>query len=590
MAANRGMVHSRAPLCAIYLGGIHMELNEFYIQMRKEVAEFSVGRGESAAFLIWFLENFFRLETQDAIDSVCDQTNDKGIDGIYVDVDEEIVYLFQSKFSPNNNQNQGDNDIRNLMGARQWFENEESVNSLLSSTASKDLKSLVKRSKIPEKKTQYKLVSVFVTNKVFNSHAKEYIDVVEDLETYDCNDLFDKYTYFADEENTFPSKELFVTNHSKIEYNLPDGTISKVYSIKAKELIKLEGIQDRTLFYKNVRYGVGKTRVNKSIKNTIDEANEHNNFFLYHNGITIVCEQLDEDLNHNKISLTGYAVINGCQSMLSFFENKDKLSNNLFVLVKVIQLNLTSSMVEKITYYANNQNSISLKDLRSDDSVQRALQTEFRELFNNTILYKRKRGESEEGFNEIIEKDFAAQIIEAVYFSSPHNTHLKQKLFGEEYTRIFSRKINAEKIYLASMLYDTIDKKSELLNNDKIRNYGLSLFFFSHILSVIMKEDELGKEILENPKDFVTTNKSVLIKTLKKIWELMTPDINYELEEYTTEHENFFDYKNVFKNSQFIKTMTSRIKTDYIRLTRRNIADSFSSIYNQFIESKDNSN
>lgn len=566
-----------------------MELNAFYIQMREEVAEFSVGRGESAAFLIWFLENFFRLETQDAIDSVCDQTNDKGIDGIYVDDDEEIVYLFQSKFSPNNNQDQGDNDIKNFIGARQWFENEESVNSLMSSTASKDLKSLVERSKILEK-TQYKSVSVFVTNKAFNPHATEYIDVIEDLETYDCNDLFNKYTYFADAENTFPSKDLFVTNHSKIEYNLPDGTISRVYSIKAKELIKLEGIQDRTLFYKNVRYGVGKTRVNKSIKNTIDEANEHNNFFLYHNGITIVCEQLDEDLDHNKISLTGYAVINGCQSMLTFFENRDELSNNLFVLVKVIQLNLASSMVKKITYYANNQNSISLKDLRSNDSVQKTLQSEFGELFNNTILYKRKRGESEDGFNEIIEKDFAAQIIEAVYFGRPHNTHLKQKLFGEEYTRIFSRKVNAEKIYLASMLYNIIDKNSELLDNEKIRKYGLSLFFFSHILSEIMKIDELGKEILENPKDFVTTNKSVLIKALKRIWELMTPDINCDIEEYTTEHENFFDYKNVFKNSHFIQTMTGRIKSDYIRLTRRNTADSFSSIYNHFIEIENDGN
>lgn len=30
--------------------------------------------------------------------------------------------------------------------------------------------------------------------------------------------------------------------------------------------------------------------------------------------------------------------------------------------------------------------------------------------------------------------------------------------------------------------------------------------------------------------------------------------------------------------------MTGKIKSDYIRLTRRNTADSFSSIYNHFIE------
>ena len=214
-------------------------------------------------------------------------------------------------------------------------------------------------------------MSVFVTNKNFNSHAREYIEVTVELETYDSNDLFNKYTYFADEEIAFPAKELFVTNHTKIEYNLPDGTISRVYAIKAKELIKLEGIQNRTLFYKNVRYGVGNTRVNKSIKSTIEEAHEHNNFFLYHNGITIVCEQLDEDLEHNKITLAGYAVINGCQSMLTFFENKTKLSNNLLVLVKVIKLSLASSMVKRITYFANNQNSISLRYCRSNDLLKR---------------------------------------------------------------------------------------------------------------------------------------------------------------------------------------------------------------------------
>lgn len=564
-----------------------MELNDFYNRMREEVSEFSVGREESASFLIWFLENFFRIESQDAIDSVSDQTNDKGIDGVYVDDENEIIYVFQSKFSPHNDQSQGDSDIRNFIGARQWFTDEESVNRLLDSTACKDLKSLVKSKKIKDK-TKYKLVSVFVTNKGFNTHAKEYIETVEDLEAYDCNDLFDKYTYFADIENTFPSKELFVTNHTKIDYNIPDGTISKVYSIKAKELIKLEGIQDRTLFYKNVRYGVGKTRVNKSIKDTINNSNEHNNFFLYHNGITIVCQDLNEDLNNNIISLTGYAVINGCQSMLTFYENREKLSNNLFVLVKIIKLNLASSMVKKITYFANNQNSISLQDLRSNDSVQKSLQKEFKELFDENVLYRIKKGESEDGYEEIIEKAFAAQLIEAVYLSKPHNTHLKQKLFGEEYPVIFSRNIKAEKIYLASLLYETVESNSGLLDNEKIRSYGLSLFFFSHILATIMKEDELGKNILENPTEFVTSNKEVLTDTLIKIWKLITPDINFDIEEFTTKNDDFFDYKNVFKNKEFVQTMTNKIKSDYIRLTRRNSVDSFSEIYKTFLNLESN--
>ena len=85
-----------------------MEIGEFYSRMRQEVSGYSnQSREDTSAFLIWFLINYFRMESQDAIDSVCDHTNDKGIDGILVDEEEETIYLFQSKFSPSDTQDQG---------------------------------------------------------------------------------------------------------------------------------------------------------------------------------------------------------------------------------------------------------------------------------------------------------------------------------------------------------------------------------------------------------------------------------------------------------------------------------------------------
>jgi hypothetical protein len=558
-----------------------MERDDFILKMRREVNEHGHGRGISAAFLIWFLENYFRLETDEAIGDVCDNPNDKGIDGIYVDDEDEVIYLFQSKFSPYNNQEQGDNDIRNFVGSRQWFENEQTVQNLLTSTTTDELKCMVRESKILEK-INYKKISVFVTNKTFNIHANEYIETSSNLEAYDNQYLFNKYTYFADEDINFPSVELFLSNQTKIDYDLPDGTKTRVYSLKAKELLKLEGIQDRTLFYKNVRYDVGNTRVNKDIKNTINKTTEHQIFFLYHNGISIVCNELIEDFEHNKITLSGYAVVNGCQSMLSFFENQDKLSNNLFVLVKITKISPSSPLIKEITRNANNQNSISLRDLRSNDSVQKALQREFEEVFGGRILYKRKRGEPEEGFDTVIDKDFAAQSIEAVYCGNPHNTHLKQKLFGEDYTIIFSRRITAEKIYLAKLIYDVVKDNAIMLDNERIRDYGLSLFFFSYVLSEIMKEDEIGRTILDNPRPYVTEQVTILLETLRRLWGLITPDINIDLIEYSENNGGFFDYKNVFKNSQFVEIMSRKIKSDYVRLIRRNSGDSFSNIFRSF--------
>ena len=93
-------------------------------------------------------------------------------------------------------------------------------------------------------------------------------------------------------------------------------------------------------------------------------------------------------------------------------------------------------------------NALIIDDFYSNPEEFRdfALQQEFKKLFGDKILYRRKKGEDEGDYSEIIEKDFAAQIISTVYLQEPHNTHLKQNLFGSNYTKIFSRKITAEKL------------------------------------------------------------------------------------------------------------------------------------------------
>ena len=170
--------------------------------------------------------------------------------------------------------------------------------------------------------------------------------------------------------------------------------ITRVYAIPARELMKLNGIQDKTLFYRNVRYGLGITRVNREIRKTIKDTSKHDKFFLFHNGITLVCDKLVED--GNSVELTNYSVINGCQSMITLYESRDMITDGMQLLAKVIQLDQTSDLVADITYYTNNQNPIRLQDLRADDRVHKGIQAQFTELLDKQVLYKRKRGESED--------------------------------------------------------------------------------------------------------------------------------------------------------------------------------------------------
>ena len=56
-------------------------------------------RSESASFLIWYLENYYRLDTLEAVDAVCDQNGDKGVDGIYINDADNTIDIFQSRIS-----------------------------------------------------------------------------------------------------------------------------------------------------------------------------------------------------------------------------------------------------------------------------------------------------------------------------------------------------------------------------------------------------------------------------------------------------------------------------------------------------------
>ncbi|MGB6579903.1 MAG: hypothetical protein WBF34_18480, partial [Streptosporangiaceae bacterium] len=74
------------------------------------------GRTDSRSFLGWFLENYFRLDQLHVEDSICDGTDDKGIDGIYVDSTLEVIYVFQAKLMQKESRTLGDSALREFAG------------------------------------------------------------------------------------------------------------------------------------------------------------------------------------------------------------------------------------------------------------------------------------------------------------------------------------------------------------------------------------------------------------------------------------------------------------------------------------------
>lgn len=141
-----------------------MNINEFQKFLRNEINKNKVSsRTESSCLLLWLLENIFNLDLDYAKSIICDNNKDKGIDGIYVDSLEEIIYVFQSKYKVNDDRHIGDKVLRDFSGVKQWFANKESLETLRNSTINNELKSLIDEFTLTDVISDYTIEYHFVS-------------------------------------------------------------------------------------------------------------------------------------------------------------------------------------------------------------------------------------------------------------------------------------------------------------------------------------------------------------------------------------------------------------------------------------------
>jgi hypothetical protein len=101
------------------------------------------GRTESHAFLVWFLQYYFRLDETEAQESVCDGPDDKGVDGIYIDENLETVFIFQCKLVQNAKRTLGDTALKEFVGTLSQFRDPNTIGDIAATTANTELAKLL---------------------------------------------------------------------------------------------------------------------------------------------------------------------------------------------------------------------------------------------------------------------------------------------------------------------------------------------------------------------------------------------------------------------------------------------------------------
>ncbi len=346
-------------------GGNGMPINVDYpavLELFEDLRDPS--RWDSSAFLIWYLENYYRLETQEAIDAVCDKGNDKGIDGIWVNDNTETIIVLQTKLRENPAKRIGDSDLRTFAGTLRQFETAQGLQAMVDSAGLAEVAKLIERIDLLSKLATYTVRGEFLSNVNIDANGTPFLASAPNI-TFVGKDYLES-RYISDSRNArVHTPQVFDTlGYSITEYEVDKTTRAIIAPVKASELVRLEGISDQSLFDQNVRGPLGKTKINTAIVNSIKDKKLHKSFPLFHNGITVIASKVD--VGTGSITTEDYYVVNGCQSLTSLFDNQGSLTDDLRILTKFIQLENGSPLGSMITRFSNNQNGVEDRDFMSN--------------------------------------------------------------------------------------------------------------------------------------------------------------------------------------------------------------------------------
>ena len=539
-------------------------------------------RTESASFLIWYFENYLRLDTTEGVDSVCDQRGDKGVDGIYINEDANTIEICQSAISQRRNSTVGDTPLTEFAGTLKQFETPAAIQNLQDTAGKAEVARLIARLDLINKVRTCDVTGFYVTNIDLDANGSAYLKSYRGIRFLGATKL--KNTFISASRDTrVPKPFTFdISGHEASKYVVDKNHEAIIAPLKATELVKMDGIKNQALFAFNVRGPLGRTQVNRDIAGSICTKSRHKLFPLFHNGITVIADKIQS--TKDRIKIENYFVVNGCQSLSELYNNANHLTDDLRILVKLIKMESSSPLSELVTTFSNNQNGVKARDFKSNNPIQIRLQNEIRDKYGDEFHYEIKRGEDSKGLTTIT-NEAAGLLLLAFDLKRPWATHRKYQIFEDDHAEVFGRPaVDADRIVLCHILATRIAAAIPKLQNTLFAKYALTHFLLLYICRLIIEADDVGKDILQRPGKYVADKRQrkALISAIDKILEDIVIDLNAEVAQLGDE----FDYRGKLRDEVWVKDVAHRIVAEHNKLVARNRINSFGRDFKEAISSK----
>ena len=450
---------------------------------------------KSSAFVLLCMSTALELNLEEAAELITEGGNDAGVDGIHiseVDDGEFAVTIFQGKYK-----------VKDLRGIANFPENgvQKAVNTVatLFDPAKKielnnkiapkveEIRSLVRDGYIPS-------VRVVLCNNgtKWSEQAQNWIaqsGFTEDQVTW--------IHYNHDSIVSVLQRKKAVDDSIRLQGKavIEDFNFRRVLvgKVAVTEIAELFNRHNDLLLERNIRryLGLHSNRVNAAIHETLVNEQKRDNFYFFNNGITMICRKFRHNAlqgENYQLKLEGMQIINGGQTCKTIQQTLypsqkqlfDESFENVYVLLRIYELSEDDQdFVRDITYATNSQNPVDLRDLRSNDEIQRQLEIGIKGL---GYTYKRKREEGGRG-SSVVTSSIVAESVLAIWRKKPQQAKFRRKEhFGKLYDAIF-KELNAAQALLATLIFRHIENERK---RPSINNPPDFLPYASHYISMLV--------------------------------------------------------------------------------------------------------
>lgn len=419
------------------------------------------GISRDRAITAWYASVLLGIDEDEAIDAASvDGPEDAGCDFIYVDDDQETIYVLQGYVSDRPDRSAGIKKWNALIaavanikdpvsfkhaGRQDIYERLEEIDVGSYALAFGLITLAAKSDQIARQR------EAAVRSKAFGPEAAFFYETQESLH--------DKFVIVRAADRNVPEDS--ITFSGSVAEVKGDFGQAIVGAVPASELARLHLSYQNRLFEGNVRLFIGQRKggINEKIVETAQA--RPGDFWALNNGITIVADSY-EALTETKYLIRRFSIVNGCQTTVSLSRAIEALSDAGTAQVLVRVVGAKKALLTDIVRFNNTQNPVKLSAVRLLDPIQESLRSAF-----TTVGYSyapKQEGAKILKSPKRIELDRITQYLAAMSDDTVLEAVAKKaELFDRSYKTIFPRGLKPERVMLAWLLAQAVESERAAL-------------------------------------------------------------------------------------------------------------------------------